>query len=122
MSYELFFWKQNKSCSQEPKAIMEALCEEHLVAGLELLDKRKIYQTLIDSIPGIKLHETGEEDQLIYENTEDLSTFLIFGNDFYFGVEAHGVAASTLNTIVDIAESFKCPLYDPQQDQRQPDL
>jgi hypothetical protein len=101
---------------------MESLCEENLVAGLELLDKRKIYQALIDAIPGIKLHETSEEDQLIYENTEDLSTFLIFGNDFYFGVEAHGVSATILNTIVDIAEDFKCPVYDPQQDKRQPDL
>ena len=97
---------------------MEALCEEHLVAGLELLDKRKIYQALIDAIPEIKLHETGEEDQLIYENSDDLSTFLIFGNDFYFGVEAHGVSGEMLNTIVDTAASFQCPLYDPQQNKR----
>ena len=122
MSYELYFWKQNKSCTKDPKAIMDALNEEQLVAGLELLDKRKIYQAFIDAIPGIKLHETGEEDQLIYENTDDLSTFLIFGNDFYFGVEAHGVSGEMLNKIIDIAAEFKCPLYDPQQEKRQPDL
>ena len=118
MSYELFFWKQNQSCKQVPKSIMTQVCEDQLVAGLELLDKRKIYQALIDAIPGIKLHETGEEDQLIYENSDDLSTFLIFGNDFYFGVEAHGVAAEILNQITEIGESFQCPLYDPQQDKR----
>ena len=119
MSYELYFWKQNSTCSKEPKAIMDALNEEHLVAGLELLDKRRIYQSIIDAIPGIKLHETGEEDQLIYENSDDLSTFLIFGNDFYFGVEAHGVSGEMLNKIIDIAADFKCPLYDPQEDKRQ---
>ncbi len=117
MSYDLVFWREIEPHSATPTEVYKKLCEDVDLVGLDTLNRDDVVEQFKKEFPDISV---GEAD-LVWE-----------GNDSYFQVSmsnpikvlfvmcGHRLLDSPdiINKIIDVGHRLKCPLYDPQTDQR----
>ena len=120
MSYDLYFWQQSAECDVAPDVAIQRFSESQTVDGIAPLDVSAIIARLKDVFPDITVNPLSLAEcpvQLIWEHDTD-GTFIALPCTTYLCIESHGASNDVLNRIIDIAHEFKCPLYDPQTNER----
>ena len=120
MSYDLYFWQQSAECDVAPDVAIQRFSESQTVDGIAPLDVSAIIARLKDVFPDITENPLSLAEcpvQLIWEHDTD-GTFIALPCTTYLCIESHGASNDVLNRIIDIAHEFKCPLYDPQTNER----
>ena len=113
MSYDLTFWKQKPTCRLPPSEIYGELMEGRAVDGLETIPTAEFIKRIRQRFPGM--------------TTDGRSTFLeggkrgmfeLYSSDRHVHFCCREMSGDDMNTLVDTAAEFECPLYDPQEDRR----
>ena len=124
MSYDLYFWREEKPLDLSPGEVCDLLADEQHVEGIVNLPIDQVKQRFAETFPGINdclsyLDWEGEGSYFQVHWPPDPVNALIV-NCGYQLLES----PDTMNRIMDVAQQFGCALYDPQVGQRfeQPDL
>ena len=120
MSYDLYFWNQASNCKLSPDAVVQRFAESQTVDGIAPLDTAAVISRLKAEFPAITENRLTLDEcsvQLIWEQEGD-GCFIALPCTTYLCIESHGASSGILNRLIDIAHEFKCPLYDPQTNER----
>ncbi len=113
MSYDLVFWKQTSACTKPPLEIYEALMEEQHVGGLEPLPISAIVSRVEQRFSSLT-----RDGGLVFWDDEERGMFELYVSDQHVHFCCRQLINEDMNTIIDIAAEFGCPLFDPQLNQR----
>lgn len=112
MSYDLDFWRYKAGVTLDDQDVYERLSDGQFVEGLEELpiDKMRARIAEIFNVGWTKLDF----------NTWDSGkkSFQVFTTRQFFRVDCYGLTGDEMNSIIDLAHEFRCPLYDPQEGKR----
>ncbi|CAD73707.1 hypothetical protein RB4304 [Rhodopirellula baltica SH 1] len=120
MSYDLYFWKQTSDCTLAPDVVIQRFSESQSVDGIVPMDTAAVIARLKAEFPTIAENPLGLDEcsvQLVWEHETD-GCFIALPCTTYLCIESHGASNEILNRLIDIANEFKCPLYDPQTNER----
>ena len=113
MSYDLDFWKYKPGVMLDHQQVYERLSDGQQVEGLCDLP-------IVDILQRVKIvfTDAGWEqlDELNWEG--DDGAFQIFTTPQFIRFDCYSMDGDDMNRIIDIADEFDCPLYDPQAGQR----
>ena len=113
MSYDLLFWKQKPTCTSTPLSIYEALMEEHAVDDLETIPAAEFISRVHQQFPGIVT-----DGGLTYWDGGQRGMFEVYSSGKHVHFCCRQLSGEDMNTLIDIAAEFDCPLYDPQTSTR----
>ena len=113
MSYDINFWKQERSLPMSAEEIYGHLCRGEAVDGLAPLPIDAILERLRDRFPSFDPKAEFPDVEVDGGNIE-------FGwSDQHFRFDLRGeVSAADRNALVQIMHDYGCPLYDPQVNKR----
>lgn len=109
MSYDLCFWREERATGLTPKEIYIRAADGEFVEGLADLPIDDIILAFQNAFP--ELDPTGDCPRPVGAFQVHTSTQTVF-------VHCYGAPVSDINQIIDIMVAFRCPLYDPQVDER----
>lgn len=113
MSYDINFWKQERSLDLSPEEIYGELCEERTVDGLATLPVDEILGQLRAAYPDF---DPSEDFPGI---SSDEWSMEVTWSDQHFRFDLRGeVPAADQNRLIEMMAAHGCPMYDPQQDVR----
>ncbi|RYD62515.1 MAG: hypothetical protein EOP84_34530 [Verrucomicrobiaceae bacterium] len=124
MSYDLYFWREERPAYLSPDEAIDRLDKEQPVDGFALFVNNAVVAVFQQEFPDIRL----ESHQLVWEGVD--SGFEVH---FTHSDERHihmitatcgyGLLDHTeiLNRIIDVAHLFGCGCYDPQVRKRYPE-
>jgi len=113
MSYDLIFWKQKSTCTTKPSSICEELMEERAVDGLDTIPTVDFISRIHQQFPGI-VTDCG----LTYWEGDQHGMFELYSSGQHVHFCCRQLSDEDMNTLIDIAAEFECPLYDPQTSTR----
>ena len=113
MSYDMWFWKQDKKCRHRPGTVVNRVCEGGQLIGVKELDLDAIKDRIAREFPGF---ETNMYDAGSYYFTIDLYPPYAF--QIVSTPPETDEVIQMLNKIIDVADAFGCRLYDPQTGER----
>lgn len=114
MSYDLNFWKYEKeSSSNNHQAVYEQLSNGEFVEGLEVIPIKDILKNLREVFSTLGWTQVDEET---WEG--ESGSFQIYTTPQFFRVDCYGIEGEDMNHLIDIAQEFGLPLYDPQISKR----
>lgn len=113
MSYDLTFWKQKPTCTKSPSHTYRELLEGRAVDGLETIRTAEFIQRIRQRFPGI----TTDAGLTFWEGGKR-GMFELYSSDQHVHFCCRQMSGDDMNTFIDIAAEFECPLYDPQEDRR----
>lgn len=108
MSYDLDFWKQPPGSVFDPQATYERLSSGESVEGLLNLPIEMIMQKIAETF-----HDWVRLDDATWESAKR-GSFQVYTTPQFLRVDCYGMDGEDMNTLIDIAHDFGCPLYDPQ--------
>lgn len=111
--YELLFWKYLEEVYLNHHLVYEALIEKERVEGLEELP----VQVILNRI-GSVFSKWEKVDEFSWKNNNGAGAFHVITTPQSIQIDCYGTEGKTMNTLVELMEEFKCPLYDPQVPQR----
>ena len=111
--YELFFWKYADGFYLNHQEVYEALDEDEEVEGLEILQV-DVIRNRINSV----FSKWERVDENSWKNNAGPGAFYVKTTPISVKIECYGTVGTTMDTLVDILDEFKCPLYDPQIPER----
>ncbi|MAT72744.1 MAG: hypothetical protein CMJ58_24965 [Planctomycetaceae bacterium] len=111
MSYDLDFWKYRKDVSLDDQETYERLSDGQFVDGLEELPIDLMLARLKEVFASWQ-----QVDERFWQG--DSGSFEVFTTPQFFRVDCYGMDGEDMNSIIDVAAEFGCPLYDPQVGQR----
>jgi hypothetical protein len=117
-SYELIFWHQGAMMAQSSRSIYESLIARHPVEGLSDLPIDDIVSRMMALFPSAVKERDREPETVVWQSDNGEDSFAITWSRQNLRVECRQMALQHVNTLVDIAASFSCPLYDPQSGRR----
>ncbi len=120
MSYDLYFWKQTTACLSAPENVIQRFLEGQAVEGIEPLPVELVIARIKNEFPGIAEERLETSDcpvQLIWDDPSN-GCFIALPCQQYLCIEAHQATGEVLNRLIDLANEFDCPLYDPQTNKR----
>ena len=121
MSYDLYFWREEKELGLPPDKIAEILSEDQHISGISTFKREDISDAFIKEFPDI----VDENIQLDWEGAGSY-----FQVEFTYGPEKriNSIIVTcgyklldsheTMNRIIDVCAAFGCALYDPQTGER----
>ena len=126
MSYDLYFWREEKATGNSPEEMMNLLQDDGPQPELATWPISKVKDTFREFFPEV----TDEGLQLWWEGAGSS-----FNVGFGYSDERHAKmfvvmcgyklldSPDTMNRIIDVGHRLGCALYDPQENQRfqQPD-
>lgn len=120
MSYQLYFWKQSANVNATPLETVEAISNGEEPQYLERIN---IEALLIDIFEQWPEHEKsfgndGQLSQVLIEFKDSKSCVVLDWSLKHLFVESHSAPGEELNTFIDLAAKYECPLFDPQTNQR----
>ena len=113
MSYDLAFWKQKPACSASPSSIYGELLEGRAVDGLEFIPTAQFVARIHQRFPGITT-----DGGLTFWEGGKRGMFELYSSGQHVHFCCREMSADDMNTLIDVAAEFECPLYDPQEDKR----
>ena len=113
MSYDLTFWKQKPTCTGSPSQICRELAEGRAVDGLEVIPTAEIIARIHHRFPGI----TTDGGLTLWEGGKR-GMFELYSSNQHIHFCCRQMSDDDMNTLIDVAAEFECPLYDPQEDKR----
>ncbi|MBW1803768.1 MAG: hypothetical protein JRJ85_23940 [Deltaproteobacteria bacterium] len=112
MSYDLNFWQYEDNVYLDNQDVYEKLSNGELVEGVVNIPVSEILKRLKDYF------SDGWEqlDELNWESEK--GAFQIFTTQQLFRVDCYDMDGEEMNKVIDIANEFHLPLYDPQVGKR----
>lgn len=107
--YELFFWRYKEEVYLNNQEVYEALLDNQLIEGLEELPISVIKNRIANVF---KNWEQLDADS--FKNTSGTGAFHINTTSQSIQINCYGTHGKDMNTLCEILEEYKCPLYDPQ--------
>lgn len=107
--YELIFWKYLDEVYLNHQEVYEAIMEQQSVDGLEELP----VQVILNRIAS-KFSKWEKVDDNSWKNSNGVGAFQVKTTPQSIQIDCYGTEGKTMDSLVDILEEFKCPLYDPQ--------
>ncbi|WP_413998932.1 hypothetical protein ACMDB5_14265 [Flavobacterium sp. W1B] len=107
--YELLFWKYLDEVYLNHHEVYEAIEEKQTVEGLEELP----VQVILNRIASV-FSKWEKVDDNSWKNNAGVGAFQVKTTPQSIQIDCYGTEGKTMDTLVDIMEEFKCPLYDPQ--------
>lgn len=111
--YELVFWKYLDGIYLNHQEVYEALIDEETVDGLEILPIDVIGNRIASVFS-----KWEKVDANSWKNSQGKGAFQIKSTSQSIQIDCYGTEGKTMNTLVEVLEEFKCPLYDPQIPER----
>jgi hypothetical protein len=112
MSYDLNFWRYKPGVSLDHQSVYDRLCDGVAIDGLEDLPidqmARRVREVFSD---------WQRLDEVTFEGGER-GSFQLYLTPQLFRVDCYGMDGEDMNRLIDLAQEFHCPLYDPQVGQR----
>jgi len=113
MSYDLTFWMQKSTVPQAPSHIYGELLEGRAVEGLETIQTAEFTKLIHQRFPGIVT-----DGGLTYWEGGERGMFELYTSHQHVHLVCRQMSGDDMNTLIEIASAFDCPLYDPQVDTR----
>ena len=112
--YELVFWKYLEEVYLNHHEVYEFISEEQVtIEGLEELP----VQVILNRIASV-FSKWEKVDDKSWKNKDGVGAFQVRTTPQSIKIDCYGTLGSTMDTLVNIMEEFKCPLYDPQVPER----
>jgi hypothetical protein len=111
LSYDINFWKQERSLALSAQEIYERLNGKEPVEGLAKLPVADIIARLKAAFPDFD----PSEDFPLAGTSEGSIEF--FWSDYHFRFDIRGIGGDC-QKLVDVMTEFGCPMYDPQEGKR----
>jgi len=112
--YELLFWKYLEGIYLNHHEVYEAIIEEEAhIEGLEELP----VQVILNRIASV-FSKWEKVDDKSWKNNNGVGAFHIRTTPQSIKIDCYGTKGKTMDSLVNIMEEFKCPLYDPQVPER----
>jgi hypothetical protein len=112
--YELVFWKYLEEIYLNHHEVYETILEEPAeIEGLEMLP----VQVILNRIASV-FSKWEKVDDASWKNNSGVGAFHIRTTPQSIKIDCYGTEGKTMDTLVNIMEEFKCPLYDPQVPER----
>lgn len=111
--YELVFWKYLDGIYLNHQEVYEALLDEEIIAGLEILP----IDVIANRIASV-FSKWEKVDENSWKNIQGKGAFQVKTTPQSIQIDCYGTEGKTMNTLVAVLEEFKCPLYDPQIPER----
>ena len=116
--YELVFWKYLEEIYLNHHLVYEAIIEEQAeIEGLEELP----VQVILNRIASV-FSKWQKVDEKSWKNNNGVGAFHIRTTAQSIKIDCYGTEGKTMDTLVNIMEEFKCPLYDPQVPERHDEM
>lgn len=107
--YELLFWNYQDDVYLNNQLVCEALIEQQIIEGLELLPIEVILNRIA------KVFQDWEKvDENSWKNKKGKGAFQIKTTPQSIKIDCYGTEGKTMNLLSSILEEFNCALYDPQ--------
>ena len=117
VSYDLVFWQQDDTDHRPPLTIYEAFAEGP-VSGIPELPIETFLERLIEAFPKAVREPNGEREWIAWTSRDGRSSFQVEWSPQHVSITCRPLDESQANAMIDIANAFGCPLYDPQTDER----
>lgn len=111
MSYDINFWKQERSINLSPEEIYKKLCKRESVEGLARLPVEPILKRLKETFP-----EFDPSNEITLVRTSKGSIEFSW-SDQHFRFDIYGICGDC-QKLVEVMNEFHCPMYDPQENKR----
>ncbi|MGC1419410.1 MAG: hypothetical protein WA786_04740 [Acidimicrobiales bacterium] len=118
MSYELVFWRQEAMMSRPSREVYELLRSGERVEGLATLPLDDFLARIIEVCPGAVRQSDGATPSIDWDGGNGEDSFRVTWSDQHVLIDCRHVALDVVNSLVDVATAFSCPLYDPQTGER----
>jgi hypothetical protein len=118
MSYELVFWRQEAMMPMSSREIYELLRAGGRIDGLSNLSVDDFAERVLEMFPDAVRGSSEAAPWIEWRGPNGEDSFRMTWTDQHVQVDCRHVALNDVNTLVDIAKSFGCPLYDPQTGER----
>jgi hypothetical protein len=113
MSYDLTFWKQKPTFNVAPAQVYRELLEGRTMDGLDTIPTNEFTELIHQHFP-----EIVTDGGLTYWEGGERGMFELHTSNNHVHFVCRGMGGDDMNTLIDIAAQFDCPLYDPQVDTR----
>ena|SRR5689334_5080269 len=120
MSYDLVFWRDQRSLRPDPVGIYEALLAGQAVPDLDQLAIEPTLRALAERFPGIQPSPSGETGRAVWEGP-NLETVIEFewSPQHLLAITRGSCTNEQMNVIIDICVGIGgARLYDPQINER----
>ena len=115
MSYDLAFWKYKKDIYLNNDEVYSKACdEEEIIDGLEYIPIDDILKKIAGTFTNWQTDGKHNYDNL----SNGLGAFEIYTTAQFVLFSCKGMENDDMNLIIDIMLEFKCPLYDPEVQER----
>ena len=111
--YELVFWKYIEGIYLNHQEVYEALMEEEVVEGLEVLP----VEVIINRIASV-FSKWEKVDENSWKNPQGKGAFQVKTTPQSVQIDCYGTEGKSMDILVGVLEEYKCPLYDPQIPER----
>jgi hypothetical protein len=111
--YELLFWKYLEGVYLNHHEVYEAIEDQVVIDGLEELP----VQVILNRIASV-FSKWEKVDDNSWKNNSGVGAFQVKTTPHSVQIDCYGTEGKTMDTLVNIMEEFKCPLYDPQVPER----
>ena len=115
--YELLFWKYQDGIYLNHHLVYEAIVEQEIVEGLEELP----VQVILNRIASV-FSKWEKVDEKSWKNNNCVGAFHIRTTPQSIKIDCYGTEGKTMDSLVNIMDEFKCPLYDPQVPERHDEM
>jgi hypothetical protein len=116
VGYDLVFWRDELT-GREPAEIYNDLMDGLHVPGLRVIPTDTIVSSIAAAFSeGVKNDPAGFA--LCWLSVDATSSFQVEISSQHVHVTLRPLVHDTANIIIDIANEYHCPLYDPQTDER----
>ena len=118
MSYDLCFWSERPGVRPPAQTVYERLLDVRAVDGLVPLAVEDYLGALADAFPEGLREPNGQSEWFVWEGAD--SMFEVWWSAAHARVTLRPLNEDNANRLIDIAASFRMPLYDPQTGERFP--
>lgn len=112
MSYDINFWRLDHPLKQAPVDIYRSLCQGEIVDGLASLPVAEIHSQLRQAFPEF------DPSKKFPTFRTSVGSIEVSWSNYHFRFDLRGDYGPEAQTIVEIMAGFRCPLFDPQLNQR----
>lgn len=110
MSYDINFWKQERTLNLSPEQIYGELCKGEAVEGLAKLPLDQIHARLEQVFP--------DYEAQMWSTVQTSEGSIEFSwSEYHFRLDIRGICGEC-QKLVEVMREFGCPMYDPQVNRR----
>jgi len=121
MSYDLYFWRQERSFESKPEQVIDLLAAETPVEGVVAFPRagvravlRNYFPSTVDNDVSLEWEGAGSYFQIQFSHATEKTVHLVIVNCGFELLKSE----ETMNRLIEACNSFGCALYDPQTGQR----